>query len=481
MDFIGEKTREWKDGRTEADGTRALGSLFNAEFNRLYDNCNWLKTNLGNGFDLEQAKAFWEESRRKELALGVEWKKVKENGYGNFRVSKEDRVLSLACGEFAENYYNFYACVSYDEGASWQPLPLGDNAPPEDPETFVQSLISLPFFQVENAGRTGGWLVPETQITATYNVSVFAAKSAVYVSWDKGKTFEPLYTSDKVLLDFCWRSGQLFILEIDVNELYSSTAENRTVTFARSRDFGASWDRKDFTIPVEEIEEIFSGFLAGHTFSQKGFLRLGNSYSFNDAASWIDLSSYQPLGKPVQVEDLWFMPAAGGVLKSADAGASWQPAGLVPQSSAGTGDFDFLDYGDGVLLACGKNQPPHYSRDKGTSWELIDALQGQTFSYYPGFGWGMPSHYTCRVLLLGGASALTEGGVSDNDIKKTAAGSGVFIAAGKTKIYVSKDAGLSWGTIAFALPKNETIDALIYDSGFFCLIAGGKTFLSGAF
>lgn len=46
MEFNGEKTREWKDGRSEADGTRALGSLFNAEFNRLYDNVNWLKKEI---------------------------------------------------------------------------------------------------------------------------------------------------------------------------------------------------------------------------------------------------------------------------------------------------------------------------------------------------------------------------------------------------------------------------------------------------
>jgi len=32
------KTRTWKDGATPASGTPALGSLFNAEFQRLYDN-----------------------------------------------------------------------------------------------------------------------------------------------------------------------------------------------------------------------------------------------------------------------------------------------------------------------------------------------------------------------------------------------------------------------------------------------------------
>jgi len=43
LEFKGEKTREWKNGRTELTGTRALGSFFNEEFDRLYENDNYLE------------------------------------------------------------------------------------------------------------------------------------------------------------------------------------------------------------------------------------------------------------------------------------------------------------------------------------------------------------------------------------------------------------------------------------------------------
>lgn len=39
------KTREWKDGNTPATGTPALGSYFNAEFDQLYANDNYLDAN----------------------------------------------------------------------------------------------------------------------------------------------------------------------------------------------------------------------------------------------------------------------------------------------------------------------------------------------------------------------------------------------------------------------------------------------------
>jgi hypothetical protein len=43
MAYNATKTRTWKDGTTPATGTLALGSLFEAEYNRLYDNTNFLK------------------------------------------------------------------------------------------------------------------------------------------------------------------------------------------------------------------------------------------------------------------------------------------------------------------------------------------------------------------------------------------------------------------------------------------------------
>jgi hypothetical protein len=46
MAFNPTKTRTWKDGTTPQTGTLALGSLFNAEFDQLYENDNYLKTNL---------------------------------------------------------------------------------------------------------------------------------------------------------------------------------------------------------------------------------------------------------------------------------------------------------------------------------------------------------------------------------------------------------------------------------------------------
>jgi hypothetical protein len=46
MAFNPAKTRTWKDGRTPATGTQALGSLFDAEFNQLYENDNYLKDKL---------------------------------------------------------------------------------------------------------------------------------------------------------------------------------------------------------------------------------------------------------------------------------------------------------------------------------------------------------------------------------------------------------------------------------------------------
>lgn len=47
MAFNGEKTREWKSGSTPATGTPALGELFDAEFNRLYENDNVLANGTG--------------------------------------------------------------------------------------------------------------------------------------------------------------------------------------------------------------------------------------------------------------------------------------------------------------------------------------------------------------------------------------------------------------------------------------------------
>lgn len=46
MGFNGNQITEYKDGNTVQTGTRALGSIFNAEFNRLYANDNYLKTKV---------------------------------------------------------------------------------------------------------------------------------------------------------------------------------------------------------------------------------------------------------------------------------------------------------------------------------------------------------------------------------------------------------------------------------------------------
>ncbi len=46
MAFESIPTREWKNGNDESSGTLALGSHFDAEFNRLYGNDNYLKTEI---------------------------------------------------------------------------------------------------------------------------------------------------------------------------------------------------------------------------------------------------------------------------------------------------------------------------------------------------------------------------------------------------------------------------------------------------
>ena len=48
MAYNPTKTREWKDGATPATGTPALGSLFNAEFDQLYENDNNLQGDVIN-------------------------------------------------------------------------------------------------------------------------------------------------------------------------------------------------------------------------------------------------------------------------------------------------------------------------------------------------------------------------------------------------------------------------------------------------
>jgi len=42
MIFNGNQITEYMDGTTELDGTLVKGTIFNKEFNRLYDNVNWL-------------------------------------------------------------------------------------------------------------------------------------------------------------------------------------------------------------------------------------------------------------------------------------------------------------------------------------------------------------------------------------------------------------------------------------------------------
>lgn len=53
MSYNENKTRTWKDGTTPATGTLALGSLFNAEFNRLYNNFKNFFNALGTIFSID--------------------------------------------------------------------------------------------------------------------------------------------------------------------------------------------------------------------------------------------------------------------------------------------------------------------------------------------------------------------------------------------------------------------------------------------
>lgn len=54
MAFNGTQTRTWRDGTTPATGTIALGSNFEAEFNRLYGNWNTFFNAAGNQFSIDR-------------------------------------------------------------------------------------------------------------------------------------------------------------------------------------------------------------------------------------------------------------------------------------------------------------------------------------------------------------------------------------------------------------------------------------------
>jgi len=161
-------------------------------------------------------------------------------------------------------------------------------------------------------------------------------------------------------------------------------------TIFRSTDGGATWSEMTNGLPTDLGEASFPHVLDARTYllgthkGDRGDAASPGIWRTGDAgATWTKVFDQGVAGPPLAAADgnLYWILHAGGVISSADGGASWKPLpgrGLPSSGASDARSARIIEVPDGTWVSMSANVVV-VSRDRGTSWQIV----GPQLSFEP--------------------------------------------------------------------------------------------------